>query len=195
MIGGRASPRGYAGTRSRKNERVCWRADSRLDERELREVRRSLRNHVARVTQASAHADTVEQIAGELIGNVQRYAPGPFCVEAHWEGDSLRLTVHDAGPCFDVAQVGAADPEAWEAEHGRGIAIVKALGGSVEAHLGADGGCLVSVLLAMDARGDTEPTPCPNDHPGMRRAHCPRIRRFITGASRADVVRDRAERT
>ena len=71
---------------------MCWRADTRLPERELRLIRTAIRAHVRDVAEAESDAHVVEQIAGELIGNVQRYAPGPFCAEAHWVDDSLELT-------------------------------------------------------------------------------------------------------
>ncbi len=79
---------------------MCWRADTRVDERELRHVRAAIRAHVADVAEAPSDVQVVEQIVGELIGNVQRYAPGPFCTELHWTDDSLQVTVHDPGPCF-----------------------------------------------------------------------------------------------
>lgn len=160
---------------------MCWRADTRLDERELRGVRTAIGTHIAGIAQSESGAPVVEQIVGELIGNVQRYAPGPFCTEVHWSGDSLHLAVHDPGPCFVPDDVNATGPVDWEAERGRGIAIIRALGGTVVTHREDDKGCRVEVSLQMKKRGSADATPpaCPHGHPAAHGAHCPRIAQFL----------------
>ncbi len=100
---------------------MCWRADTRLDERELRRLRTAIRTHVAGGAESENGVHVVEQIVGELIGNVQRYAPGPFCTEVHWSDDALHLSVHDPGPCFVPDGVNETSPADWQAERGRGL--------------------------------------------------------------------------
>lgn len=174
---------------------MCWRADTRLDERELRRLRTAIGTHVADIAQTNNDVAVVEQIVGELIGNVQRYAPGPFCTEVHWSGDSLHLAVHDPGPCFAPDSVAVTEPADWEAERGRGIAIIKALGGTVTTHREDDKGCRVEVALPLNKRESAVPTPppCPHDHPAARGAHCPRIQKFLASpAGIHPVVEPRA---
>jgi anti-sigma regulatory factor (Ser/Thr protein kinase) len=164
---------------------MCWQGDTGLDDRKLRKLRSAIGSHVADIARVEDDVHVVEQIMGELIGNVQRYAPGPFCAEAHWVDDSLQLAVHDPGPCFVPDGVSVTGPADWEAERGRGIAIIKALGGRVVTHREDDKGCRVEVTLAMEKRESADATPpaCPHGHPAARGAHCPRITEFL--ASRA----------
>ncbi len=172
---------------------MCWQADTRLHEHELRRLRAAIRTHVGDVAEAESDAQVVEQIVGELIGNVQRYAPGPFCAEAHWDGDSLELTVHDPGPCFVPDRVNTTGTAEWEAERGRGLAIIKALGGTVETHREDDKGCRVTVALNLKKRVTVAPAPpdCPHGHPAARGEHCPRIQEFLASSkgSRSAVAR------
>jgi anti-sigma regulatory factor (Ser/Thr protein kinase) len=169
---------------------MCWRADTRLDERELRRLRTAIRADVAAGAESENSAHVVELIVGELIGNVQRYAPGPFCTELHWSDDSLHLSVHDPGPCFVPDGVNVTEPTDWEAERGRGLAIIKALGGTVHTHREDDKGCRVDVDLRLPQRAGAVITPpdCPNGHPAARGAHCPRIQQFLASSTRLDAA-------
>ncbi len=171
---------------------MCWRADTRLDERELRRLRATISAHVSAVAEAQSDVLAVEQIVGELIGNVQRYAPGPFCTELHWSDDSLQVSVHDPGPCFVPDRVSVTNPADWEAERGRGIAIIKALGGTIETHRAGDKGCRVSVVVPVKKRRFAEAAPpdCPHGHPATRGQHCPRIQQFIRAARSSNASAD-----
>jgi anti-sigma regulatory factor (Ser/Thr protein kinase) len=170
---------------------MCWRGDTRRDERELRLCRAAIAAHFAEITDAAADLHVAEQIVGELLGNVQRYAPGPFCVEVHWSDGAPHLSVHDCGPCFDLSRVSSPDPASWEAERGRGLAIIQAVGGKVQTHRARHGGCRVSVEMPLENHTGRKPMPleCPHDHPASRGEHCPRIAKLIAAGADNGVRR------
>jgi hypothetical protein len=112
---------------------------------ELRRCRRAISAHIEQVADCDSNLFIAENIIGEVLGNVHRYAPGPFCAEVHWLNGSPRFSVHDGGPCFDPAGVSCPRPEDSTAENGRGLAIIKSVGGKIEIERGNHGGCRVSV--------------------------------------------------
>jgi anti-sigma regulatory factor (Ser/Thr protein kinase) len=151
---------------------MCWRGHTDRGRGELARVRKEIAlqlDHLCRV-------DDVELIVGELLANIARYAPGPFCVEMHADVREVRLSMHDSGECFDVRYIRAIPIDAL-GEGGRGIAIIEAQGVRVEA-VDEPGGCRVTaVFLADEPATDYEPTACPYDHPTCRQSLCPRVAR------------------
>ncbi len=144
-------------------------------------MRAAMRCHFAHMAESADEVHVVEQILGELLSNVQRYAPGPFCAELHALNDTLHFSIHDCGPGFDTNDMGCIMTANEEAERGRGIAIIKASGGTIQSTSAVDGGCRVSVTLPIHPRAgaDLSTTACPHDHPALRCEHCPRILAFV----------------
>lgn len=71
-----------------------------------------------------------ELIFGELVGNAYLHAPGPLEVSVEWSTGHAILHVTDRGGPIDVTA--ARMPDA-RSEHGRGLAIVRALAPAVHA--------------------------------------------------------------
>jgi anti-sigma regulatory factor (Ser/Thr protein kinase) len=85
-----------------------------------------------------------ELIVGELIGNVVRHAPGYIDASYEQAGSTLTLRVKDSGCGYDprVAFPGAL------AENGRGLPLIRALGGKLSVAPGDPGSCTtVSIRL------------------------------------------------
>lgn len=160
---------------------MCWRGDTRDGALSLRTCREAISTHFSQTADGEEYVETADQIIGELLGNVCRHAPGPFCVELHRDDRTLEISVHDSGHCFDTSGVPPVDEIQWEDERGRGLAIVAALGGKIEAHEEPRGGCRVAVVLELEELTETPAVPshCPHDHPATRDEHCPRIAQFV----------------
>lgn len=122
-----------------------------------------------------------EIILGELLSNVARYTPGPYCTEIVW-GEDGRATVviHDAGGCFRLDRYDSARPmPGGDAERGRGFSMIRALGASVEADVSA-AGCRVSATVPVVARPGRPdiPTYCPEGPRKARLGRCARPARL-----------------
>jgi anti-sigma regulatory factor (Ser/Thr protein kinase) len=156
---------------------MCWRGHTDDGTANLSRLRKEIARYLTDACEMTLVSD-VELALGELLANVHRHAPGPFCVEVHCIGGGVRLSVHDSGNCFDLRAVRASRAGRFT-ENGRGIGIVGAGTLRLEAISGEDGGCCVMADFPDDedfAR-EYEPTACPFDHPGKRRQHCPRAAR------------------
>lgn len=163
---------------------MCWQGDLRGEEGDLRRYRRSIVAHVCAFASSDLDVCALEQIVGELLSNVYRYTPGVFCAETWWDDHGgVTLVVHDRGTCFDPEQAFDADVSS---EHGRGLAIIRALGGTIDVVPAEHGGCTVSVRLPASQRRDREPeqTTCPQGHPYSRDRHCPRLAGATAAVSR-----------
>lgn len=156
---------------------MCWRGDTRDGGEDVRRCRHAIAAYFAEVTDAGSDRDLAEHIVGELLGNVTRYAPGPFCAELNWVGDTPHLTVHDSGPCFHLGGPNQAALADWEAEHGRGLALIRAAGGIIHTNRPQGTGCRVTVIMPLKKHpGPIASAPhCPNDHPALKDEQCPRI--------------------
>ena len=75
-----------------------------------------------------AHYYDEEIIFGELLGNVARHSPGPVNIWVDWEDGDAILYVHDYGPAFYPRRENAS----IDIEHGRGLALVRALASEVQ---------------------------------------------------------------
>ena len=89
---------------------------------------------------------SAELIAGELIGNVVRHAPGPINISIAFEDDRVRLCVQDSGAGF-AERAPASDDEL--SERGRGLAIIEALATNVKVELLPAFGKQISVDLPV----------------------------------------------
>lgn len=92
-----------------------------------------------------------ELVIGELLGNVARHSPGPFCAEILWDPDRHPvIAVHDGGRCFEFDDNDAAR----YAESGRGLTIVQKLVEEVDVAFLPPKGCVVRATLALEHRDD-----------------------------------------
>ena len=130
---------------------MTWRADGR-DEQATRSVRKEIVAEVAAKAAPESDLFAVEMIAGELLSNVVRYTPGPFDAKVVWDGDGHAvLELRDEGDCPPVDVEPKLDANA---EHGRGLAIVRALGGRMRVERDDGRGCRMRVALpALRAHG------------------------------------------
>jgi signal transduction histidine kinase len=110
-------------------------------------------------------ADALSQMLGNLLGNVEKYAPGaPVVVRTEQEPGRVRITVHDGGPGIPAAErervfepfvrLVAASHEAVPGT-GIGLGIARDLarqhGGDLFAAAAERGACFVLTLAAEDA--------------------------------------------
>lgn len=103
--------------------RERW-AFSAPDAAEAQGARSSLMEHLRAHARPDSDFGSAEVIAGELFGNVVRYAPGPIDVVLEWDDASPTLHVYDRGPAFDIA---GQLPGDIMAENGRGLYLVTLL--------------------------------------------------------------------
>ena len=121
-----------------------WRGDGR-DEQTTRRVRKSIVAEVAAAAAPETDLFAVELIAGELLSNVARYTPGPFDAKVEWDDRGRAvLELRDRGDCPPQEPVSSTDPTA---ESGRGLAIVRALGGRMRVERDDNFGCRMRVAL------------------------------------------------
>ena len=109
-------------------------------------------------------ADALSQMLGNLLGNVEKYAPGaPVVVRTEQEPGGVRVTVHDGGPGIPAAdrervfepfvRLGGASHEAVPGT-GIGLGIARDLarlhGGDLRAVAAERGACFVVTLAAEE---------------------------------------------
>lgn len=111
-------------------------------------MRRALVDELHPVVEGDLAA--AELIAGELLSNVARYTPGPFSAEVRWEGDRAVFVVHDRGENWTAPALPEEAPD--DAQGGRGLRIVAALGGSIDIDRRPGEGCRVAVALPVRRR-------------------------------------------
>jgi anti-sigma regulatory factor (Ser/Thr protein kinase) len=171
---------------------MCWQGDTRQSERGLADCRAAIAAYFAEITDATEERELTELIVGEVLANVHRYAPGPYCAEVHWSDSAPHFSVHDSGPCFDPSGVPVTPSANWENERGRGLAIIKAIGGAIHVHRGRHGGCRVSVKIPLKSPHVFRPSPtvCPHGHPASRGEHCPRIVEITASGAENSVAND-----
>lgn len=87
-----------------------------------------------------------ELVLGELIGNVERHAPGSCVVDVEWNSDELVISVKDDGPCFALH---AEAPDDLLAETGRGLYLVRQFTRRLEIEPARGGGCVVRAAIAL----------------------------------------------
>jgi anti-sigma regulatory factor (Ser/Thr protein kinase) len=75
---------------------------------------------------AHSDLDDAEQIVGELVANVFLHGASPFGMHIDWREERPTLSVRDSGLRTKLLY---AVPD-WDAERGRGLLIVRALGGA-----------------------------------------------------------------
>ena len=90
-----------------------------------------------------------ELIFGELVGNAYLHARGPLEMAVEWSEGHAVLHVTDQGGPIDLA---SARMPAESSEHGRGLAIVRALAPQVHATTYPGYGKTISVALPVRAR-------------------------------------------
>lgn len=120
---------------------------------------RTVRLAVRRFLETSADANTsdldgAELIVGELIANVVRHGAAPFGICVDWHADVPTLFVSDRGRPHKRLLYSAPD---HEAEHGRGLLLVRALARgplAIEARGGKRSGTRVAVTLPVRRRKD-----------------------------------------
>jgi anti-sigma regulatory factor (Ser/Thr protein kinase) len=125
---------------------VSWTLELHLDTGDIRagEVRRRV-IAALQATVASIDAEAAEAVLGELLANVYRYAPGPYCVRLGTDaGGATLLEVSDSGPRFPYPAL----PRDPTEPGGHGLRLAAALSSSF-AVLHADGrGNTVQAVLA-----------------------------------------------
>ena len=108
-------------------------------------MRKRIVEEVAAKAAPESDLFAVELIAGELLSNVVRYTPGPFDAKVDWDEDGHAvLELRDEGECPPIDAVRKPDPTA---ESGRGLQIVRALGGRMRVERDDDRGCRMRVAL------------------------------------------------
>jgi anti-sigma regulatory factor (Ser/Thr protein kinase) len=130
---------------------MCWRADAR-DAEDAQAVRRAIVAELSRTTKGDLFA--AEIIVGELISNVARYTPGPFRAELDWGTERPTIVMHDHGDCEVSGDPREVDPYAVT---GRGFALMRALGGSIEVRREPGRGSRVRVTLPLRRIAEAEP--------------------------------------
>lgn len=141
---------------------MCWTADSR-DATCTQNVRSEIMAFLRPRVQNVEALWEAELVVGELLGNVARYSPGPFCADITWLSDGHpAVTVHDNGQCFRPRD--SALRRRQLEERGRGLQIVKSLALEVDVKASAPRGCEVRAILALRKRDEVaaDPTPCPS---------------------------------
>jgi anti-sigma regulatory factor (Ser/Thr protein kinase) len=119
-------------------------ADAREALRARQAIRRFLKLQAAR----DSDLDGAETIAGELIANVIRHAPGPVGIHVFWKGDGATLIIMDRGPGIPhIRKV----PDALSTS-GRGLFLVQALARRVEIDTPPSGGSRILVELPVCRR-------------------------------------------
>lgn len=108
------------------------------------------RSHLMRYATCESDVDNAELIFGELIANVVCHAQGPVSFGLRWQGLRPTLLVVDRGEGFrtepNMAFTGP------DAECGRGLAIVRALGIKMYCGNRPEGGAYICVVLPVERR-------------------------------------------
>lgn len=146
---------------------MCWQADSN-DARASQAVRKSMASYLRERVTNPERVPEAELVIGELLGNVARHSPGPFCAEILWDADRHPVVaVHDGGRCFEFDDKDAARDD----ESGRGLTIVQKLVEEVDVAFMPPEGCVVRATLALEHRDDIPialdacPLRAPDDKP------------------------------
>lgn len=127
----------------------------------------------------------IELLIGELISNVARYTPGPFCSELTWNPDGVaQIVFHDAGDCFLSIDRQMPDPDE-HVQSGRGIALLRTLGAKLRIESNTDAGCIVRIAVPARLRDDAvrEPDACPEGPSEERNGRCSRPVRAVRTSS------------
>ncbi len=112
------------------------------------DVRVALREYFLRYATSDCDIAPAELIVAELVANVVRHALGSASFHLDWHGRRPRLTVSDGGPGFPEShRPTMPDPNA---QSGRGLAIVQALGIEMELGNRPEGGGYVHVTLPLE---------------------------------------------
>jgi anti-sigma regulatory factor (Ser/Thr protein kinase) len=95
---------------------------------------------------------SAEIVLGELVGNVERHAPGIVHIEAEWLADGVAIAVTNDGPAFDLDAAGAQETLA---ESGRGLQMIRLFSRSLTVSANAEGQCTVrAVIPYANERGE-----------------------------------------
>ncbi len=125
----------------------CWQVDP-LDFHEVHRCRASfsawLESHVDKRNPIFEY----ELIFGELVTNAVRYGASPVHVEVEQNADQLSISVEDFGTCFNLEEDRT---NAWYAESGRGLDIVKKLATHLAVTDGRNNPCRVEARMALVA--------------------------------------------
>ena len=127
-------------------------ADALADARPVRLAIRRFLETAADVE--TSDLDGAELIVGELIANVVRHGSPPFGVCVDWHSDVPTLYVSDRGRPLKRLLYSAPDDDA---EHGRGLLLVRALSRgalAIETRAGARSGTRVVVRLPVRRRNE-----------------------------------------
>lgn len=146
---------------------MCWTRDG-IDAAIASALRREIQAYLAAYAPDDANLGTAALIVGELLANVVRHAPGPFCVTLDWRQEEPVLIVHDTGPGFALETQPATD----NAEAGRGLYIVSYLAQHLTADRLPSGGMRIAATLPVARRRFPEPRWCPMDSPHERNQAC-----------------------
>jgi serine phosphatase RsbU (regulator of sigma subunit)/anti-sigma regulatory factor (Ser/Thr protein kinase) len=87
---------------------------------------------------------SAEIVLGELVGNVERHAPGIVHIEAEWLADGVAIAVTNDGPAFDLDAAGAQETLA---ESGRGLQMIRLFSRSLTVSANAEGQCTVRAVI------------------------------------------------
>ncbi|MFE9412326.1 ATP-binding protein [Streptomyces sp. NPDC006704] len=119
---------------------------------ELGEVRQAVTSKLVAL-QAATRAADVCAVATELLTNAYQHAGGPAALLIHVLPKHILITVTDGSSELPVRR----DPD-WEAESGRGMAIVQALSDRWWAEVTIFGKA-VRCVLSRPSLGNAEPVP------------------------------------
>ena len=107
------------------------------------EIRRRIAKALALEAAGGSDLYAAEVIAGELLANVMRYAPGEFVVDLSWDEHGFAvLEIRDRGPAFSYPR--PVPPAAQTG--GRGLNIVGALSREMSVTHDANGNAIRVVL-------------------------------------------------
>jgi signal transduction histidine kinase len=98
------------------------------DARETVRSRCAIREFLAQQADDGSDLDAAELIAGELIANVIRYAPGAVGIHVSWRGEDAVLIVADRGPGIPPLR---SVPDLTSCS-GRGLWLIQALARDME---------------------------------------------------------------
>jgi anti-sigma regulatory factor (Ser/Thr protein kinase) len=131
--------------REQKVVRRSWNAHSG-DQALVADIRASICRELRGLSGCPELAFSVEISYSELVGNILRYAPGPFHVELENTDDQVVLTVIDEGPGFTHEPRRDID---LLAERGRGLLIISNISSSLEIRAGEEGGSIAKVAFSL----------------------------------------------
>ncbi len=87
-----------------------------------------------------------ELVIGELVGNVERHAPGVVGVFADWKSDEIIIDVTNEGEAFALDVNG---PDTMFSESGRGLLIVRAYASDLKIVADEPGICRVRAVIPL----------------------------------------------